>query len=114
MQQNVERWRDCVQEIKNGADVCGSLYVALTPRFKKLCCADNVFAGNFWWASGKYIQGLPYPQTQKNRWGAEGWIFWGKPIVSVIHNLTNGKPVTKTYPFGDKYYLGDTTGGHMK
>ncbi len=94
----VEHWQECVRALQKH-DVAGVQWTLLDNRFKRLCGARAVFAGNFWWARGKYIRRLPMPAISKNRWEAEGWVSQGRCKVYDFHNLTNGKPITTKNTF---------------
>jgi hypothetical protein len=78
----IERWRDCVDRLEDGADTCGVNF-----RFRPY----PMYAGNFWWTRASYARGLmplcrqaeggvaaQVPgQTWDARYDAEAWVLSG-------------------------------------
>lgn len=96
----VEHWREMLAALEEGHDVAGVQWTRLNLRYKRLCGASQVFAGNFWWARGDWILSLPPPQIEKRRFRAEGWVVSrGAPKVFDFHNLTAGQLVTVNNAF---------------
>lgn len=44
---NIEKWRDCVQKLDEGYDMCGASYLMIDTPY---------YAGNFYWARSEYIR----------------------------------------------------------
>lgn len=66
----INRWRECVHRLEGGSDTAGQWWnVAFNGAY---------WAGNFWWATGKYLATLPYIETaghnEGGRYEAELWI----------------------------------------
>lgn len=100
-----DKWREyldwgCIENYKahlealKTHDISGVQLTRLDNRFTKLCGSKVVYAGNYFWANGDYIQKLEAPEIGKNRWIAEGWGFGANPKAYDFHNLTNGKMIT--------------------
>ena len=89
----VENWKDCVDKLMNGYDVAGvEWYPDVIPTKTGGRDGDchGFFAGNFFWATGKFINRLPSIDTLdiSNRWNAEAWIGLGdKPKVYELQNM---------------------------
>jgi len=102
----VERWKEHARAL-DFCDISGVQITCLDANFANKCGSYRVFAGNFWWARGEWIKQLPIPSIQKNpkdRWKAEGWILSsGVPKITELHNITNGRMITVSYPFGDNF-----------
>lgn len=97
---NIERYKEHLEKLTD-FDISGAQLVKLNRRFRKLCGVPAVFAGNFFWSSGSYIDLLDTPEILKNRWEAEGWIFKKNPNFYDICNLTNKKMITSRNCFND-------------
>lgn len=108
---NIDRWRDCVEELDNEFDTVGTNWID-----EKFLGADRVirnwkhYSGNFWWARASYIKKLkplPHPDTYVNgtvseftgypidhnnyfRFDHEAWIGSGNPVAAEIHNSPGG------------------------
>lgn len=89
----VEHWREMVAALDSGKDLAGVQWTNLDQRYRELCGTPAVFAGNFWWATGKYIQRLVLPEVNANRYLAEGWVVGANPAILDWHNLTGQGPV---------------------
>jgi hypothetical protein len=109
----VERYREHLEALK-AHDISGVQLTNLNSRFTRLCGSQKVYAGNYWWANGDYIQKLTAPEIGQNRWLAEGWIFGAEPKANDLHNLTNGGLITDKNTFSlpsfsrktyDPYYV---------
>lgn len=94
----VERWREHVAAL-DSCDVSGVQLTTLNDEFATKCGARDVYAGNFWWATGDYLEKLAHPEITANRWGAEGWIMGASPRCNDLHNLTGGGMITEKNTF---------------
>lgn len=72
----VIEWRQCLFAMSNGADCVGTSWHEAGPLFGTV----PYWAGNFWWASHSFLRKLP-PPSRENRFGAEGWIGSGGPVI---------------------------------
>lgn len=77
---NITKWIECVSLLMT-YDACGVELVHNTEKNISLTSIPihysyDFFAGNFWWATGKYLFMLPHPNKMKTnyRWSAERWI----------------------------------------
>ena len=83
----IEKYKECLNILKNGYDTVGCDLKTGSSKFKYLH-----YAGNFWWASSKYLgENLPDPQqfvTQQHyyreskiyRFHAEEWIMMNNSV----------------------------------
>jgi hypothetical protein len=88
---NVAKWQEMINAIREGANTCGALFMAIRNGF---------WCGNFWWASSEWINQLTEPNQylvatkeqnrrvfdahfmnkqprehiRGNRWGCEMWV----------------------------------------
>jgi len=81
MQQHViERWRECVAYLDSGYDACGVHYH--TPDTYPGPGHVPFFAGNFWWATSRFLSTLPRISVEGHlaggRYEAEAWLGRGK------------------------------------
>jgi len=67
-------WRQCVG-LLDGVDVVGCNW------HPRPVCDPPMMAGNWWWARGAYIAGLPEP-VFPDRTAADGWIGLGDPAIA--------------------------------
>ncbi len=90
MDYNVERWRDCAAALDQGYDVAGVDYfaphssAATLRRVWRVEVRAPVFVGNFWWATRRYVAGLPPERVRlgEDRWQSEySFIGMGYPRV---------------------------------
>ena len=87
---NIERWYNCVDELKKDHEVVGALY-----NYDKNC---PIFTGNFWWTNSNYVQKLEYPKFEKEKelYDAKLWIRikcekWITSITNNFYNFYNPK-----------------------
>ena len=73
----VTRWPECVSKLQT-YDAVGPFWLKSSE--PEHAHHDHFFAGNFWWATSKYIRSLP-PVKTDHRFQAEGWIGLGVPKV---------------------------------
>jgi hypothetical protein len=59
---NVERWREMVENLISGVDICGIIY------------RRGFFWGNFWWSNSNWIKNLPDVKKCNIRSRFERWI----------------------------------------
>lgn len=78
----VDRWQECVNLLAN-YDAVGPFW--LTPEVDPNW-ATPFFAGNFWWATSRYIQTLP-SVNNNDRYDAERWLGLNNP--SVVNYVPN-------------------------
>ena len=90
----IDRWDECADGIRRGCDLAGcEWYRRLRP-----CRTGGIpdpefqgfFAGNFFWASGRYLTTCPGIDSldRQDRWQAEAWVGCGyKPIIHELLNL---------------------------
>ncbi len=89
----VERWRECVDVLDQGYEVCGAHFV--TPSQYPGNGHVPFMAGNFWWAKASFLSTLPRldptGHLEGGRYEAEAWIGrgtrWpkGKDMKEVSH-----------------------------
>jgi hypothetical protein len=96
----IERWREHVEALDRN-DLSGVQLTTLSREFRRKCGARQVYAGNYWWATGDHIARLPMPRVLPNRWEAEGWVMLGDPppLCHDLHNLTDGEEITMRNTF---------------
>lgn len=89
----VENWKECASAMHDH-DVAGvEWYPDLSPSAagNKETGTFGFFAGNFFWARGDFLNGLPPVAglDQENRWNAEAWIGTGNhnPSVYEVANI---------------------------
>lgn len=76
----IERWRDCVAQLREGADMAGVEWHEggwpVGSKKPKVQVKTGFWAGNFWWARAEYLKRLPSPTMLdiRNRWECEAWI----------------------------------------
>ena len=105
-----DKWREylswgCIEKYKghikvlSDFDVSGVQLTTLNDYFSQKCGSGVVYAGNYFWANGDYIETLKAPEIGTNRWIAEGWLFGANPKAFDAHNLTGGEMITMTNTF---------------
>ena len=94
----IEKYKGHIRALSN-FDISGVQLTRLNKNFALKCGSDVVYAGNFWWSNGSYIEKLEAPEIGNNRWIAEGWLFEAKPKAFDAHNLTGGELITTTNTF---------------
>ncbi|MDY0153023.1 MAG: hypothetical protein RBR72_00390 [Prevotella sp.] len=70
----MDKWQVAVNILLDGYDTYGC------NRYPPKPAPYRMYAGNFWWASSKYIRTLPYldrRELQHNRFYAEDWLYEG-------------------------------------
>ncbi|HNR70414.1 MAG TPA: hypothetical protein PKJ00_03420 [Verrucomicrobiota bacterium] len=77
----VDRWRDCVQHLNEGAKLAGSHW--LTKRKYPYIGDTPYFGGNFWWARTDYLNTLPDIDIHAGRFEAEVWVGKGGNPMAV-------------------------------
>lgn len=71
-------WHRCVELLRdNDAAGCHWVHTRATPEDDY-----SIFAGNFWWATGRYLATLPSPALWDDRFEAERWVGRGSPVVA--------------------------------
>lgn len=76
----VGRWHECTGTLRHfGYDLAGTHW--MDPGGTPLDPDAPYFCGNFWWATGDYLAGLPELRNDENRFEAELWIGRGAPFV---------------------------------
>lgn len=73
--QLVGGWEECLRQLK-ACDAVGCHWVK-APEWPD---QEPFFAGNFWWATSRYLRTLD-PPLSETRWQAETWVSLGKPDV---------------------------------
>ena len=107
---SADKWREylnwgCIEKYESHIaalslfDVSGVQLTRLNDNFAQKCGSGLVYAGNYFWANGYYIQKLKAPEIGTNRWIAEGWLFGANPKAYDAHNLTGGEMITMNNTF---------------
>ena len=92
---NVVRWNDCINFLNNGYSSVGCYYLPIPDKLDP--SMDGFYAGTFWWTHCKYIANFP-KVARGNRYDAEGWIGFLKPIVEKNNEQFNKYDWTPTHP----------------
>lgn len=80
---NVEKWKDCIQKLRDGHETVGIKLLEAKSHYPKH------YSGNFWWATSEYIKRLPKVSelNQQDRFQAEFWICSGSPNAASLCQL---------------------------
>jgi hypothetical protein len=93
-------WRTCVQLLEHHDAVgCCWKNKGEFPQLLSTFAGSGIFAGNFWWATDRYLRRLPEP-GEATRHDAEAWIGLGEPDVIdmlpgwLLHLTGDGSVIT--------------------
>lgn len=77
---NVNKWRDCVDKLKEGYETCGCKLVENHRAF------PMHYSGNFWWVKSEYIKRCPPVESldYNDRYQAEFWVCKGSPNAATL------------------------------
>ncbi len=87
------QWEARLADIRAGYDAVG-----MALQHRGMTMPGQIFAGNFWWASGQWIRNRPAPSKPGSRFLCEDWLMGGNEKIRVKSLVSvDAEPCTDQY-----------------